>query len=214
MTWSNWLVFAGVSLFMAFTPGPAVLLAVSNSVSVGASRAMLGSVGNALGVFLVSAVAMAGLGVLLSTSAVAFMLLKVAGAAYLVYLGIKQWRNGANALGAASTSTGEAAPAQSATKLFLNGLTVAVTNPKSILFFTALFPQFLTPGAPAVQQFFVLTTTFVVCTVLAHGFYVQVARGLKRMLANTRRARLFSRVSGGAFVLLGLGLLRLQNRTA
>ncbi len=214
MTWSNWLVFAGVSLFMAFTPGPAVLLAVSNSVSVGASRAMLGSVGNALGVFLVSAVAMAGLGVLLSTSAVAFMVLKVAGAAYLVYLGIKQWRNGANALGTASTSTGEAVPMQSATKLFFNGLTVAVTNPKSILFFTALFPQFLTPGAPALQQFLVLTTTFVVCTVLAHAFYVQVARGLKRVLADARRARLFSRVSGGAFVVLGLGLLRLQNRTA
>jgi threonine/homoserine/homoserine lactone efflux protein len=213
MTWSNWLVFAGVSLFMAFTPGPAVLLAVSNSVSVGASRAMLGSVGNALGVFLVSAVAMAGLGVLLSTSAVAFMLLKVAGAAYLVYLGIKQWRNGANALGAASAANGESVPAQSATKLFFNGLTVAVTNPKSILFFTALFPQFLTPGAPALQQFFVLTTTFVVCTVLAHAFYVQVARGLKRVLADARRARLFSRVSGGAFVVLGLGLLRLQNRT-
>lgn len=213
MTWSNWLVFAGVSLFMAFTPGPAVLLAVSNSVSVGASRAMLGSVGNALGVFLVSAVAMAGLGVLLSTSAVAFMLLKVAGAAYLVYLGIKQWRNGANALGAASAANGEPVPAQSATKLFFNGLTVAVTNPKSILFFTALFPQFLTPGAPALQQFFVLTTTFVVCTVLAHAFYVQVARGLKRVLADARRARLFSRVSGGAFVVLGLGLLRLQNRT-
>jgi threonine/homoserine/homoserine lactone efflux protein len=215
MTWSNWLVFAGVSLFMAFTPGPAVLLAVSNSVTVGAGRAMLGSVGNALGVFLVSAVAMAGLGVLLSTSAVAFMLLKVAGAAYLVYLGIKQWRNGANALGAASKSnaSGETVPTQSALKLFFNGLTVAVTNPKSILFFTALFPQFLTPGAPAVQQFFVLTTTFVVCTVLAHAFYVQVARGLKRVLADARRARLFSRVSGGAFVLLGLGLLRLQNRT-
>jgi homoserine/homoserine lactone efflux protein len=213
MTWSNWLVFAGVSLFMAFTPGPAVLLAVSNSVSVGASRAMLGSAGNALGVFLVSAVAMAGLGVLLSTSAVAFMLLKVAGAAYLVYLGVKQWRNGANALGAASNATGHALPVQSGAKLFFNGLTVAVTNPKSILFFTALFPQFLTPGAPALQQFFVLTTTFVVCTVLAHAFYVQVARGLKRVLADARRARLFSRLSGGAFVLLGLGLLRLQNRT-
>ena len=97
MTWSNWLVFCGVSLFMAFTPGPAVLLAVSNAVSVGPRRAMWGSLGNAVGVFLVSAVAMAGLGVLLSSSATAFMVLKLAGAAYLVYLGIRQWRSGANA---------------------------------------------------------------------------------------------------------------------
>ena len=91
MHFSNWLVFCGVTLLVAFTPGPAVLLAVSNSMSVGPRRAMISSLGNATGLFMVSAAAMAGLGVVLSTSAYAFMLLKLAGAAYLIYLGIKQW---------------------------------------------------------------------------------------------------------------------------
>ncbi|MDM0026291.1 LysE family translocator [Variovorax saccharolyticus] len=211
MTWSNWLVFCGVSLFMAFTPGPAVLLAVSNSVSVGARRAMWGSLGNAVGVFLVSAVAMAGLGVLLSTSATAFMVLKLAGAAYLVYLGIRQWRSGTNAFADTRRSPDESAP-PATLRLFGHGLTVALTNPKSILFFSALFPQFLTQGAPVAEQFFVLTATFAVFTVLSHAFYVLLARGMKHSFSDRRRVRLFNRVSGTAFVLLGLGMLRLRNR--
>lgn len=213
MTWSNWLVFCGVSLFMAFTPGPAVLLAVSNSVSVGARRAMWGSLGNAVGVFLVSAVAMAGLGVLLNSSATAFMLLKLAGAGYLVYLGIRQWRSGANAF-ADTRRTAEAAAPPATLRLFGHGLTVALTNPKSILFFSALFPQFLTQGAPVTEQFFVLTATFAFFTVLSHAFYVLLARGMKRSFSDLRRVRLFNRISGAAFVLLGLGMLRLRNRLA
>ncbi len=210
MTWSNWFVFAGVSLFMAFTPGPAVLLAISNSVSVGPGRAMLGSLGNALGIFLVSAVAMAGLGVVLSTSATAFLLLKLAGAAYLIYLGIKQWRSGAK--GFADADQAQAPGARGSLKLFVNGVTVAVTNPKAILFFTALFPQFLVADAPATGQFLVLTATFAGCTVLSHIFYVLLARGLKRSFADARRVRLFNRISGAAFVGLGLGLLRLRHK--
>ncbi|MDB5848988.1 MAG: lysine transporter LysE [Rhodoferax sp.] len=213
MTWSNWLVFAGVSIFMAFTPGPAVLLAVSNSISVGPGRAMFSSLGNAVGLFLVSAVAMAGLGVVLSTSATAFLLLKLAGAAYLIYLGIKQWRNGSNGF-ADTAATDQAGAAPGGMKLFLNGVTVAVTNPKAILFFTALFPQFLKAEAPALEQFLVLTATFAGCSVLSHIFYVMLARGLKRSFADARRVRLFNRVSGGAFVVLGLGLLRLRSKAA
>jgi threonine/homoserine/homoserine lactone efflux protein len=205
------MVFASVSMFMAFTPGPAVLLAVSNSVSVGPGRAMFGSLGNAFGLFLVSAVAMAGLGVVLSTSAAAFLALKLAGAGYLVYLGVKQWRSGANGFAdAAQTATPAGAP--SALKLFFNGVTVAVTNPKAILFFTALFPQFLVAGLPATGQFLVLTATFAGATVLSHVFYVMLARGLKSSFADPRRVRWFNRISGGAFVVLGLGLLRLRHK--
>lgn len=213
MTWSSWFVFCGVSLFMAFTPGPAVLLAVSNSVSVGPRRAMWGSLGNAAGVFLVSAIAMAGLGVLLSSSATAFMALKLAGAAYLVYLGVRQWRSGANAFADTRRSAGDSG-AHAPLRLFGHGLTVALTNPKSILFFSALFPQFLAPGAPVVEQFFVLTATFAAFTVLSHVFYVLLARTMKHSFSDVRRVRLFNRVSGTAFVLLGLGMLRLRNRLA
>lgn len=213
MHFSTWLLFTGTTLLLAFTPGPAVLLAISNSVSVGPARAMLGSLGNAAGVFVVSAVSMAGLGVLLGTSATAFMVLKVLGAGYLIYLGVRQWRSSANAL-AAPAASASARGHNSALRLFGHGVTVAVTNPKSILFFSALFPQFLTPDAPLMGQFFVLTTTFAACAVFSHGFYVLLARGMKRGFANARRVRLFNRVCGGTFVLLGLGMLRLRAKAS
>ena len=89
---------------------------------------------------------------------------------------------------------------------------VALTNPKAILFFSALFPQFLTPGESLFIQSLLLTTTFVVCAMLSHVFYVVVAQMLKTQFANPARVRLFTRVSGSAFVVLGLGLLRVQGR--
>ncbi|MQR00827.1 LysE family translocator [Glaciimonas soli] len=210
---SNWLIFCGIALLTSFTPGPAVLLAISNSLAVGPRRAMIGSLGNAIGLFVVSAVAMAGMGAVLATSATAFMGLKIAGALYLIYLGIKQLRSKSSTLANVKVAT-TATSVHAAPRLFSHGLTVALTNPKAILFFTALFPQFLVHDAAIVGQFFVLTATFVACAFLSHTFYVLLARLLKKQFANPQRLRLFNYVSGGMFVVLGLSLLRLRNKAA
>ncbi|KAB8047786.1 LysE family translocator [Janthinobacterium rivuli] len=210
---SNWLLFCSVALLVTFSPGPAVLLAISNAIAVGPRRAMISSMGNGFGLFIISGVAMAGMGVVLATSATAFMLLKLAGALYLVFLGIKQWRSKTSVVAAAPVVQGAANP-NSFWKLFRQGLTVALTNPKAILFFSALFPQFITPGEPVAIQFTVLTTSFVACAMLAHLFYANLARLLKTQLATPGRARLFNRICGGAFVLLGLSLLRLRSKAA
>ena len=137
---SNWLLFCSVALLVTFSPGPTVLLAISNAIAVGPRRAMISSMGNGFGLFIISGVAMAGMGVVLATSATAFMLLKLAGALYLVYLGIKQWRSKTSIVADAPVAPGAANP-NSFWKLFRQGLTVALTNPKAILFFSALFPQ-------------------------------------------------------------------------
>ncbi|WP_409028637.1 LysE family transporter [Janthinobacterium sp. SUN098] len=210
---SNWLLFCSVALLVTFSPGPAVLLAISNAIAVGPRRAMISSMGNGFGLFIISGVAMAGMGVVLATSATAFMLLKLAGALYLVFLGIKQWRSKTSVVADAPVVQGAANP-NSFWKLFRQGLTVALTNPKAILFFSALFPQFITPGEPVAIQFTVLTTSFVACAMLAHLFYANLARLLKTQLATPGRARLFNRITGGAFVLLGLSLLRLRSKAA
>lgn len=210
---SNWLIFCGLALLVTFTPGPGVLLAISNSVAVGPRRAMISSSGNAAGLFIVSGVAMAGMGVVLATSATAFLALKLAGALYLIYLGIKQWRSKASILPEAE-SEATPSPRLPSRRLFLQGLTVALTNPKAILFFSALFPQFLTQDAPLLEQFVVLTGTFAACAMLAHAFYVLLARVLKSQFANPKRMRLFNQSSGALFVVLGLSLLRLRNKTA
>ncbi|KRA19848.1 LysE family translocator [Lysobacter sp. Root604] len=206
MNATSWLLFCSLALLTAFSPGPAVLLAVSNTAAHGARRALLGSVGNALGVFLVSATAMLGLGALLQTSAWLFGALKLAGAAYLIWLGLRQWRARDDLFARAPSPAQAGAPR----RMFLQGLLVATTNPKSILFFTALLPQFMRADAALLPQFFALTLTFAACTVLSHLCYVVLAGALRGWFAQPRRARWFNRALGTGYAAMGLSLLRLR----
>jgi len=210
MTFSNWLLFCGVALLTTFTPGPAVMLAISNSVATGPRSAMVCSLGNAIGLFVVSGIAMAGMGIVLATSALAFTILKVLGALYLIYLGVKQWRSRVSVFSMAESNPMPVAT----TKLLGQGIVLALTNPKAILFFSALLPQFLIPDLPLIEQFVVLTTSFSACAVTSHAFYAFLAHSLRQQFANPSRVRIFNRVSGCVFFFLGLGLLRLQHKAA
>ena len=210
MPLSTWLLFCGVALLTCFSPGPGVLLAISNAMAVGPRHTVFSSLGNAAGLLIVSGAATAGMGALLAVSASAFLVVKLIGAGYLIYLGIKQWRSAPMRLDASARADQPTTPA----RLFLQGLGVAVTNPKAILFFTALFPQFLTPGHSLALQTVLLTLTFTVLALVSHAFYVGLFRTLRRFLADARRMRLFNRITGGLFVLLGLSLLKLRNRAA
>lgn len=210
MPFSTWLLFCGAALLATFSPGPGVLLALSNSVAVGPRHAMFSSLGNAAGLFVVSGAATAGMGALLAVSASAFLVVKIVGAGYLIHLGIKQWRSAPLRLDASPSAHRPTTPG----RLFLQGMGVAVTNPKAILFFTALFPQFLAPGQSMLLQTLLLTATFTVLALLSHAVYVGLFRTLRRFLTEARHLRLFNRIAGGLFVLLGLSLLRLRNRMA
>ncbi len=208
MSFAIWLSFLSISLITTFSPGPAILLAMSNA-SQGAAKAMLSSTGNAVGIFLVSAAAMIGLGALLRTSLVLFTALKIAGALYLIYLGIKQWRGAGKA--APTTSQQPAQPATNhATQLFREGLLVALTNPKSIIFFTALFPQFIQTNAPILPQFFVLTLTFVGCSLVSHATFIFIARRAGAHLNGGKKLRVLQRASGALFMSLGVALLAVK----
>jgi threonine/homoserine/homoserine lactone efflux protein len=95
-------------------------------------------------------------------------------------------------------------------QLFREGLLVALTNPKSIIFFTALFPQFIQTSAPIVPQFFVLTLTFVGCALLAHATYILVARSARARLTAGNSLRVLQRASGALFMSLGVALLAVK----
>ncbi|SFD78732.1 LysE family translocator [Paracidovorax konjaci] len=210
MTLTHWLLFCGVSLLMCFTPGPAVLLAVSNSVDVGARRTAFSSVGSSAGIFIVSGLAMIGMGAILSLSAHAFLAMKVVGAMYLVWLGIKRWRSRDALIGGDAGAAPAARRVRSNGQLVAQGLGVSLTNPKSILFFSALFPQFIVPGEPLFTQYLLLTGTFAVCALISHAFYVALISLVKGHIA--AHAKLFNRLVGGTFIALGLGLLKTRHK--
>ena len=213
MALAHWLFFCGVSLLMCFTPGPAVLLAVSNSMDVGARRTVFSSLGSSAGIFLVSGLAMIGMGAILATSANAFLVMKVVGALYLIWLGVKRWRSNEALI---SNDAGQATTTQRRERknwqLVAQGLGVSLTNPKAILFFSALFPQFIVPDMPLFTQYLLLTGTFAICALISHAFYVVLISLVKQHVA--ARAKLFNRMVGGAFIALGLGLLETRNRVA
>jgi len=212
MTFSAWTLFVTISLLTAFSPGPAVLLAISNALASGPRKTLLSSsMGSVVGIFVVSAAAMAGLGTLLHTSAWLFAALKTAGALYLIYLGFRQWTHKSSMFSEPAPDGVSPVAVRTRMSLFRQGTLVSLTNPKSILFFTALSPQFIRPNAEMLPQFVQLTTGFAACALVSHLVYVLLAHRLQNWFSTPRRVMLFNRFSGGAFGLLGLGLLRLKN---
>lgn len=211
MSLHDWLGFVAVALLVTLTPGPGVIMALSNSVAYGPRRAILGSIGNALGLLVISTATSAGLGVLLQASASAFLLLKVLGASYLIYLGFRQWQSRTSAFDGLDQP---ARRALSNRRLLLNGVLVALTNPKAILFFAAFLPQFIRPDSDSHAQLGLLVLTFAACSLLSHGCYVTLARVLRRQLVAPHRARLLNRLFGASFVALGASLFTVQAKVA
>ena len=208
MTVSTWLLFLSVSLAAAFTPGPGVLMAISTAGTQGAGRALYSSAGNALGVFIVATTAVAGLGLILKTSALAFGALKLIGAAYLIYLGIKTWRQSSRDASPAALAAAVQAVQMTRWATFRAGLLVAVSNPKAILFFTAVFPQFMPPDHVDPVRFLMLTSVFTACSLLSHLFYVVGTSWLKRRVRQSaRRSRYAKRLTAVIFMGMGGALL-------
>jgi len=201
MQLSLWLTFAGVALAATFSPGPGVLLAISTTLNLGPRRTAWSSAGNAVGVLVVACVAASGLGLLLRDAPRAVAALQLAGAAYLAWLGVRQWRSaGQGASGVAATAPQDG----SRYAVFRRGLLVACSNPKAILFFAAVFPQFMPPGQWEMRRFLLLSLTFVACTFVSHFSYVVLATlAGPRILAGPGMARI-QRCSGALFVVLAV----------
>lgn len=211
MEFSTWILFAGVAFISTISPGPAVLLSVTNSLTHGFGKSIISSLGNIFGILVVSGATALGLGAVLKTSALLFSAFKIVGAVYLVYLGIRQLTNTENMF---ESTTHKRTSGQGHMTSFVQGMLVALSNPKAVLFFTALFPQFLDLSKPVAIQFAILTSTFMVLSFFSLLFYAKGAWAFKTWFSSNTRARWFNRISGLVFITFGLGILRLKNRAA
>ena len=160
------LLMAAVTVF---SPGPGVVMTLTNSLRYGMKGTFGGILGISFGAFVVAAISATSLGIVLAASALAFTILKFVGAAYLVYLGINIWRAPAFQI--------REQPRQEASvrKRFLEGLSLQLTNPKAIFFFLSVFPQFIDPKLDYSTQFAVQVLTYSSLVVVIHCLYAGVS---------------------------------------
>ena len=206
MNYDSWILFASIAFIATITPGPAILLVTTHSVTFGTRCSIATMLGNVTGLFIMSLLSVMGLSAVILHSAPIFFLVKIAGALYLVYLGLKLWRHGFGLEELRSIQSEAVQPRPQFTKLYANGLFVALSNPKAIAFTTALFPQFILPEQPVALQFTILIITFMSLSFACLFAYAVMAAETKNRSAHIRLPGIMSKVFGGAFVGSGVFL--------
>ena len=204
MTLTTYFLYLAAVALLVLSPGPTMLMCITTTIHHGPRKAMLsagGSVTAVLGVMLLSAL---GLGALLAASETAFSIAKIAGAAYLIWLGVKTFRSHGTLLANDSPAASIAVTGRAS---YLRGFLVGASNPKALLFFAAFFPQFLNPDTAFAPQFAVLALTFIaaeltVLTICSIG----VSR-IAPLLRQSGPMRWVNRICGGLFTLMGTALL-------
>jgi len=209
MTLSTWLLYVAAVLVLTVTPGPSVLMCISTSVQHGPRRALVASLGSTTAIACLMLLSMLGLGTVLAASEALFSALKWLGAGYLAYLGVASLRSKASSLAVPDASL----PQVSARTLYARGALVGASNPKALLFFGALFPQFIDPSAPQLGQFLILGVTFIFFELFWLSIYALTAARARQWLQKPRRATLFNRITGVVF-LVAAGLLASTRRNA
>ena len=206
MNWTTWWLFATSELVLCITPGPAVLFVLSSALRSGARKSVASSLGilaaNAM-YFLVSAT---GLGALLLASYNLFFAVKWIGAGYLILLGLRAILGKADVV----KMPEEAADGRSGWRLFVDGFVVQASNPKAIIFFSALLPQFIQPSSPVAMQIVILGVTSEVIEFLVLTCYGVAAGSALAIARQPKYARWTNRAAGALLIGAGAGLATLR----
>jgi len=198
MSLQTWWLFVLMTFVVSATPGPNMLLVLSMSARHGLRSAVATMAGCMTSLLAMMSISAAGLGALLQMFPAVFDALRLAGAAYLAYLGIKCWR--APVQDQAMDAAPVAEPSVSTAALYRQGMLVAASNPKAILFAVAFFPQFINPEAAQAVQFGILLLTFSVIEVAWYFVYALSGNRLATYLQRASVLKAFNRLTGGAFI--------------
>ncbi|MET2850269.1 LysE family translocator [Vibrio owensii] len=202
MQLDTWIYYTLAILVLTASPGPSSLLCLSKGVSSGFRHAFMTALGSLAAITIILTLSFTGLGVVIASSELVFNIIKWCGAAYLVWLGIQ-------ALRSKQTDFSQAKPEQAASdylSAFASGFIVGSSNPKAIVFFTALFPQFIDPSASLFTQYIIFASTFVVSELSWLTFYGLLGVKTSDWLFAKGRAKLFNRLTGGVFISAGVAL--------
>lgn len=195
MAWDVWLTFVGAAIAIAVSPGAGAIQSMATGLTHGVRRGYWSILGLEVGLMLQLALVAVGLGAVVANSILAFNIIKWLGVAYLIYLAVRQWRTATvdlrEQLGKA-TNGGRLS-------LVVRGFLVNATNPKGLVFFIAVLPQFVVPTAAQLPQYLAIGATMVVVDLVVMGLYTGLSVRLVRWLHTPRRQTVLNRVFSGLF---------------
>lgn len=202
MAWEVWLAFVGAAILIAVSPGAGAVLSMATGLTHGVRRGYWSVLGLEIGLMLQLALVAVGLGAIVASSIIAFHVIKWIGVAYLLYLAVRQWRSVTTDLGeqmSTPTTGGRRA-------LVVRGLLVNITNPKALVFFLAVLPQFVVPTAPLLPQYLAIGATMVAVDMVVMGLYTGLAVRLLRWMRTPRQQTVVNRVFASLFATAAVAL--------
>lgn len=206
MTWQIWLAFVTIEAVLSMMPGPAVLYVLSQAIRRGPAKSVWGSGGILSANAMYFALSATSLGAVIVTSYKLFFLIKWLGAAYLVYLGVRSFF-GRTSVMSLPESNGDS---RSGPRILRDGFFLQAANPKALLFFTAILPQFLDEHHSVVFQILVLGVSSIVVEFVILFTYGQLAGRALATARSPRFEKLTNRIAGSLLIGAGIGLARLR----
>ncbi|MBX2824728.1 MAG: LysE family translocator [Gammaproteobacteria bacterium] len=200
MSIETWLAFVLATSILLIIPGPTIMLVVSYALSHGRSSGWATVPGVALGDFIAITASLAGAGALMAASTTLFSVVKLLGAAYLIWLGIRLWRSEPEIQELPQTRYNASRRA-----MFRNAWIVTALNPKGMVFFVAFVPQFVNADAPLLLQFCILVITFVTLAAINVALWAILAGQVRQQINQPSRLRWLNRA--GASFMIGAGLV-------
>ena len=195
MTWQMWLAFFGAAIVIAVSPGAGAIQSMATGLTHGVKRGYWSIFGLEAGLMLQMTLVAIGLGAAVANSILAFTIIKWLGVAYLAYLAVRQWRSAAIDLNAQvdrAVDGGRVA-------LMVRGFLVNATNPKGLVFFLAVMPQFVVPTAPLLPQYLAIGVTMIAVDMVVMGCYTALSVRLLTWLRTPRQQTMLNRVFSGLF---------------
>ncbi len=202
MDFGIWLVYLGVVGALIAFPGPSALLCMSHGMKYGRAKSTATVLGGAFAALILMSLSALGLGAILAASETAFLAIKLVGAAYLIYLGVCAWRDTSGPLETQKSTVATHAKV-SIIHLFQKGFMVGISNPKDLLFFAALFPNFIDVSQPQSSQFLILGITWFILDCSLMFLYACVGKQISPWFANARNMKIFNRTTGSMFIAAG-----------
>jgi homoserine/homoserine lactone efflux protein len=207
---ATWLAFVAAAWLISLSPGAGAISCMAAGLRFGLARAMWNICGLVAGILLVLSLVATGLGALLAASSIAFTTVKWLGVAYLVWLGVQQWRAPAFAI---DTETAGSTLGATRAQLFARGFLVNATNPKGIIFMLAVLPQFIDPSQPQAMQYVICGATLACTDLVVMTGYTAFAAKALRLFRKPRQLRIMNRAFGGMLVSMGALLAMFERAT-